>query len=284
MAPFAIGEQTAGSNLRPAAFNGVAGLKPTYGRIGRFGCVPFAWSRDHVGLIGLDMADIALVLSCVAGPDPLDPSALPDPPPPAALNMKDYGVPRIGVVKNFFPERTGAAMQGAVESAAEKFASAGAVVVDVMLPKEYDLAWYGANAISAEGATMHAGTPPSRPGQRASELLPATYYIQARRIRTWLTGLVTAMYADIDALLMAVAPEPAPRGLTSTGDASLLSPWSYLGFPAITVNNGITAEKLPLGIQIVGAPKTDYELLRLGAWCEDVLGLLPPPVIGTLPS
>jgi Asp-tRNA(Asn)/Glu-tRNA(Gln) amidotransferase A subunit family amidase len=193
-------------------------------------------------------------------------------------------VPRIGVVKNFFPERTGAAMQGAVESAAEKFASAGAVVVDVMLPKEYDLAWYGANAISAEGATMHAGTPPSRPGQRASELLPATYYIQARRIRTWLTGLVTAMYADIDALLMAVAPEPAPRGLTSTGDASLLSPWSYLGFPAITVNNGITAEKLPLGIQIVGAPKTDYELLRLGAWCEDVLGLLPPPVIGTLPS
>lgn len=284
MVPFAIGEQTAGSNLRPAAFNGVGGLKPTYGRISRFGCVPFAWSRDHVGLMGLDMADIALVLSCVAGPDPLDPSALPDLPPPADLNMKDYGVPRIGVVKNFFPERTGASMQGAVEDAAKQFAEAGATVVEVMLPKEYELAWHGANAISAEGAAMHAGTPPSRPGQRASELLPATYYIQARRIRTWLTSLVTAMYADVDALLMAVAPEPAPKGLSSTGDASLLSPWSYLGFPAITVNNGITAENLPLGIQLVGAPKTDYELLRLGAWCEGVLGLLPAPMIGTLPE
>ena len=102
MVPFAIGEQPAGSNLRQAAYNGVAGLKPTYERIGHFGCYPFAWSRDHVGLIGLDMADIALVLSVLAGPDPLDPSALHDPAPPADLNMSTFGTPRIGVVKNFF--------------------------------------------------------------------------------------------------------------------------------------------------------------------------------------
>ena len=261
MVPFAIGEQTAGSNLRPAAYNGVSGLKPTYGRISRFGCYPFAWSRDHVGLIGLDMPDIALALSVLAGPDPLDPSAMADPAPSADLNMIAYKPPRIGVVKNFFPERTGEVMQGAVDSAAVRFAAAGATVVDVMLPEEYGLTWSAAAAIGAEGATMNAGKPAAgRMGQRVTELIPATYYIQARRIRTWLTELVSKMYADVDALLMAVAPTPAPRGLESTGDANLLACWSYLGFPAITVNAGLSDENLPLGLQFVGAPKEDYEL------------------------
>jgi aspartyl-tRNA(Asn)/glutamyl-tRNA(Gln) amidotransferase subunit A len=154
-----------------------------------------------------------------------------------------------------------------------------------MLPKEYGLTWAAAAMIGAEGAAMHAGTPSTgRPAQRATELIPATYYIQARHIRTWLTELVSAMYGDVDALLMAVAPTPAPKGLTSTGDASLLACWSYLGFPAITVNAGLSDENLPLGLQLVGAPKTDYDLMRLGAWCEDVLGLLPAPVVGPMPA
>ena len=284
MVPFAIGEQTAGSNLRPAAYNGVSGLKPTYGRISRFGCYPFAWSRDHVGLIGLDMADIALVLSVLAGPDPLDASAYNDPAPPADLDLSAYGTPRIGVVKNFFPERTGEVMQGAVDSAAQRFVAAGAKVTDVMLPPEYALTWSAAAAIGAEGATMHAGKAAAGNGWRTTELIPATYYIQARRIRTWLTEMLTKMYADVDALLMAVAPTPAPKGLASTGDASLLACWSYMGFPAITVNAGLSDENLPLGLQLVGAPKTDYELMRLGAWCEDVLGLLPAPVVGAMPA
>jgi len=154
------------------------------------------------------------------------------------------------------------------------------IVVPVTLPPEYALTWSAAAAIGAEGATMHAG----QPGQRATELLPATYYIQARRIRTWLTEMLTKLYADFDGLLMAVAPTPAPRGLSATGDASLLACWSYLGFPAITVNAGLSDENLPLGIQLVGAPKTDYALMRLGAWCEGVLGLLPPPVVGPMPA
>ncbi len=284
MVPFAIGEQTAGSNLRPAAYNGVSGLKPTYGRIPRFGCYPFAWSRDHVGLIGLDMPDIALVLSVLAGYDDTDRSSMHDPAPPADLNMSAYGTPRIGVVKNFFPERTGPVMQGAVDSAAERLAAAGATVVDVMLPKEYGLTWSAAGAIGAEGATMHAGKPAANAWGRSAELIPATYYIQARRIRTWLTEMLTLMYGEVDALLMAVAPTPAPKGLTSTGDASLLACWSYLGFPAITVNAGVSDENLPLGLQLVGAPAEDYELMRLGAWCENVLGLLPAPVVAdTIP-
>ena len=83
MIPVALGEQTGGSNLRPAAYCGVDAIKPTYGRISRFGCLPFAWTMDHVGIIGLSMEDIALVLSVIAGPDPRDPTTLSDPAPPA---------------------------------------------------------------------------------------------------------------------------------------------------------------------------------------------------------
>jgi Asp-tRNA(Asn)/Glu-tRNA(Gln) amidotransferase A subunit family amidase len=280
MVPFAIGEQTAGSNLRPAAFNGVAGMKPSYGRISRFGCSPFAWSRDHVGLIGLNLADIALVLSVVSGPDPRDPTTLPEPAPPADLHLEGVMPPRIGVVRNFFPERTEPEMQEAVEASAARLKAAGAAVTDVMLPADYGLLWSAASLISAEGATMHAGTPAAAgPGRTATELIPATYYIQARRIRTWMTQRLEPLFQGFDALLMAVAPGAAPRGLDSTGDPSLLIPWSFLGVPAITINGGLSPEGLPLGLQFVAGPRADYELLRCGAWCEGVLGILPAPIL-----
>jgi aspartyl-tRNA(Asn)/glutamyl-tRNA(Gln) amidotransferase subunit A len=285
MVPFAIGEQTAGSNLRPAAYNGVAGLKPTYGRISRFGCYPFTWSRDHVGLIGLTMADLALVLSVIAGPDERDPTTIQEAPPPADLKLDEFAPPRIGVVRNFYPERTEPIMQEAIESAAARFAAAGATVSDFLLPQQFGLSWHAANLVGAEGAVFNlgqqmlqgaGGRPPQR---RAAELIPATYYVQARRIRTWLTGVIRDMMAGIDALLMAVAPGAAPKGLTSTGDASLLVPWSFLGFPAITVNAGLSPEGLPLGIQLVATPRADWDLLRTGAWAEEVLGRLPAPAI-----
>jgi Asp-tRNA(Asn)/Glu-tRNA(Gln) amidotransferase A subunit family amidase len=76
---------------------------------------------------------------------------------------------------------------------------------------------------------------------------------------------------------MPTAPGPAPRGLESTGDSVLLRPWSFLGFPAISISGGLSGEGLPLGLQLVGARKADYELLRTGAWCEKVLGRLPAP-------
>ena len=115
--------------------------------------------------------------------------------------------------------------------------------------------------------------------ERASELIPAMYYVQARRIRTWLTLKVREAMAGLDAILMPVAPGAAPKGLQSTGSANLLVPWSFLGFPAITLNGGLSPEGLPLGLQFVAPPKDDYKLLQTGAWCENVLGRLPAPVV-----
>src|SRR6185503_16693156 len=117
MVPFAIAEQTAGSGLRPAAFCGVAALKPTYGRISRFGCFPLSWSMDHPVIIGRDMSDIALVLSIVAGKDPQDDHSLSDEPPSAHLNVDQITPPRIGLVENFIPEHTEPIMRDAIMGA-----------------------------------------------------------------------------------------------------------------------------------------------------------------------
>ncbi len=280
MVPFAIGEQTMGSNLRPAAFCGVSALKPTYGRVSRFGCYPFSWSFDHVGIVGLSMEDLALVLSVIAGPDPRDPSTYNEPPPPANLDLGSVSPPRIGLIRNFFPERSEPVAMNAVEAGASSLRDAGAKVSDLLLPEDFDLAWKLRPLFGGESSVFHAYTEAPDPATntvRPANLIPSTYYLQARRVRSWLAMRIQAIFNNYDAFLMPTAPGPAPRGLESTGDAILLQPWSFLGFPAISISGGLSPEGLPLGLQLVGARKADYHLLRSMAWCEKVLGKLPAP-------
>jgi aspartyl-tRNA(Asn)/glutamyl-tRNA(Gln) amidotransferase subunit A len=283
MVPIAMAEQTGGSTLRPAAYCGIAALKPTYGRISRFGCFPFTWSFDHPGIIGRSLEDIALLLSVVAGPDPNDQTTLPEPAPSSDLAMHAFHPPRIGVVRNVYPERTQPAMQGAIDSSASRLTEAGATVVDAVLPKDFDLLWAVHRLVGgAEGTTFHSGRVDNDdfggvkrfiiPG-----IIPATYYLQAQRLRRLLDNQTQAWLSAeaIDALLMPAVPGPAPEGIESTGPPDLLIPWSCLGYPAVSVNGGLSTEGLPLGLQLVAGPRMDYELMRVGAWCQGVLGPLP---------
>jgi Asp-tRNA(Asn)/Glu-tRNA(Gln) amidotransferase A subunit family amidase len=284
MVPIALGEQTHGSNLRPAAYCGLAGLKPTFGRISRFGCYQFSWSHDHVGLIGLTVEDVALALSVIAGQDPLDPTTLQEPVPPADLDLGNLRPPRIGVVHNFFPERTQAIMQEAIERAAATMREAGAAVSDVLLPEDFGAVWPVHHVIGgAESSTFHArkfaqsGRTVLR--DRVTAVLPASYYLQAQRIRGLLWRKTQSMFDNVDALLMGAAPGPAPEGLSTTGDGSLLVPWSCLGYPAATINGGLSPSGLPLGLQFVAPPLAEHPLLRSVAWCEAVIGRLPAPAL-----
>lgn len=293
LAPVALGEQTFGSNLRPAAFCGVAGMKPTFGRVSRKGMWAFSYSQDHPGIIGQTMDDMALVLSVIAGPDPGDPTTLPVAAPPGRIEPSDVGPPRIGLVRNFFPERTQPAMQTVVEATARKLALAGAEVTDVTLPDEFGLVWHTHRLVlNSEGATLRAGVSARIADeplsfatggygfQRLGELIPANYYLHSQRLRRRLIQLVTAFMesARVDVLLTAVAPAPAPRGLGSTGDPILLAPWSHLGLPAIAVQSGeLSPEGLPMAVQLGAAPLADFPLLCWSAWMEAVLGRLPVP-------
>src|SRR5204862_780500 len=189
MVPIALGDQTAGSNLRPAAFCGVDGFKPTYGRISRFGCSPFTWSHDHVGVIGLTMADLALVFAAIGGPDPRDRTSLAEPPPSADLEAASIHPPRIAVIRNFFPDLTEPVMQEAIEASAGRMRAAGARVADVLLPDDFKIIWSLHRLIGgAESLTFHSRRYAHDFGavfstrHAASRFLPATYYLHAQRI------------------------------------------------------------------------------------------------------
>ena len=298
MVPFTLGEQTFGSNLRPAAFCGVDGFKPSFGRVSRAGMWAFTYSQDHPGIIGLSVEDMALVLSAIAGPDPRDSTTLDEPPPPAGLDRERVQPPHIGLVENFFPDRTEPGMQAAVERAASRLAAAGAQVQSVHLPKEFGLVWHThALVLAVEGASINAckNAEATAAGERLTfthgtlgtsrlgELIPSLYYLQAQRIRRRLRTEVSDFFRAqrLDMLLTATAPGPAPKGLASTGNPILLAPWSHLGLPALTVQSGqLSAEGLPLGIQLAAPPLADYDLLCAGAWVESTLGRLPAPALG----
>jgi len=299
--PFSLSEQTAGSGIRPAAYNGVAGLKPTYGRNSRYGMFQMAWSHDHACIIGYSIPDVAKVFAVTSGYDPDDPSSLPVPAANPEINLESMRPPKVGIVRNVFPGYQQPEMNAAIEAAAKKLAEAGATVVDFYLPEEFELAWPLWSVVMAcEGHVINAredaarraagqnvplvsGAPTSRIVPHAiiakglGGLIPATYYLQAQRIRRWLREKVDAALASCDAIMMATAPGAAPRDLSTSGDPSLLIPWSHLGNPAVSIPAGLDSQGMPLGLQLVAPNMQDESLLAAAAWCEAVIGRLPAP-------
>jgi aspartyl-tRNA(Asn)/glutamyl-tRNA(Gln) amidotransferase subunit A len=242
---------------------------------------------DHPGLIARSVQDLALAFSVLAGPDPRDPTTLQEPAPLADLQLESVRPPRIGVVREFFFDRTLPEMWAALERQVAALESAGATVTEVGLP---DLFSVHAEAhrlvMNPEAAVVHSArygrrrddlTPRHRAMIEAASLLPATYYLQAQRVRRALWEQLAALFESVDILVMPTAPGPAPVGLESTGDASLLSPWSFVGFPASSISAGLSSDGLPMGLQLVGPPNGDGDLLRTSAWAERILGVLPPP-------
>lgn len=273
MVPAAIGTQTGGSNLRPASYNGIAGLKPTYGAFSRAGLLPVSWSLDHPGLIARSANDLELIFAAIAKRQPAPVTA------PAAW--------RIGVVRDFFFDTSEPDTVAVLDRAIGKIGAAGASLIEVKLPKLFEAQREIHHLImSPEMAVFHA---PRLSDHRdtmserhlllseAFALLPANYYLQALRARRMLRDQLAALFDTVDVLAMPTTPGPAPEGLESTGNASLLSPWSLVGFPAATVPCGLASNGLPLGLQLVGAPGTDLLVIKAAIEAERVLGRLTLP-------
>lgn len=299
--PFSLSEQTGGSGIRPAAYCGVSGFKPTFGRNSRRGMFIMSYSHDYPCIIGTTMEDIARVFAVTSGYDELDPTSLPLPPATPVIDVANMKPPKIGVVRNFYPELQEPVINEAIETAAGKLKDAGATVTDVYLPEEFAWVWKALPIMGVEGYTNNARqraekirsgvTPPLKPKAvtkfsgkyqgfqmgALSELIPATYYLQAQRIRRWLRDKVNAVLSDYDAVLMGTTPAPAPKDLTISGTDILLQPWSKLGNPAISIPGGLSPDGLPIGLQLVAPTLADESLLATGAWCESVLGRLPIP-------
>ncbi len=289
MCAAALGSQTAGSVCRPASFNGIVGLKPSYGRISRRGVVAYSWSLDTVGVLSRSVTDAAVMLQAMASHDPHDDGSVPEPVPDYLEQMNSLDrPPRIGIIRDFFYDRSTAEVREHTDASVEKLAAAGAVIEEISLPAGFDSAHACQSVVSnVEAAAFHEEYFRERadeygPGIRASiemgMLIPALSYVQAQRLRREFRQDMIAALASVDAALMPTTPAPAPADLTTTGDPVFQAPWTSAGLPTITLPSGLSASGLPLGVQLAGQPFTEGSLLAVARWCESTLGVeLWPP-------
>ncbi|HEX3721308.1 MAG TPA: amidase [Nitrolancea sp.] len=273
MVPLALGTQTAGSVLRPAAYCGVVGFKPTYNWFSRDGVLPLAWSLDHLGLLTGNVADAALVYGALLG---IDVATAHRPVPP-----------RIGFVQDFL-ERSAPDVAEHLNSVRGELVTAGATVTSIKLPLDLDLLLAVHHLImqievaSVHGeqvARMRDSYGPAVPADTdVGQLVPATYDVKARRLRGSLGRIIDTLFEEYDALILPTASNVAPaRALGSTGDRTFQAPGSLLGLPAISLPLGIGTDSMPIGTQLIGRRGDDARLLSLAAWVEAAIGLIPPP-------
>jgi aspartyl-tRNA(Asn)/glutamyl-tRNA(Gln) amidotransferase subunit A len=317
--PLALGSQTAGSVLRPAAYNGVVGFKPTFGRISKRGVLPLAWSLDHVGVLTRSVTDVAQFLNAVAGHDPADRSSSTQPSPHVDLDAV-LSAPRLGLVREA-QELASARLREHLQEVASRFAAAGARVEEVSLGEPLDLILAVQQVtMQTEMAAVHwqlleqypgAHRPRLRANVEVGRLLPGVAYVHAQRLRARIREAIRHSLRNIDALLLPTAVDVAP-GRETTGDTSLQAPFSLVGFPSLSLPSGIatvgateslfvSAEKkssnpsaeprngdsattathrLPLAIQLVALPWQEPGLLAVARWAEARLPPMPaPPVV-----
>ena len=286
--PTALGSQTGGSVLRPAAFNGIVGLKPSYGRISRHGVIPVAWSLDTMGMFARTVEDTALMLNVMAGHDENDPVSSKEPVQDYVAGIGCSSAPKIGVVRERYHDRAEPEMRESIQSVVDTFANAGANVEDFVPETSFDTIVAAHRIImNTEGAAVHEADFGARPDDyspnvrsliEAGLLTSAVSYLQAQRVRRSFHGEMVEATRRFDVLLMPTAPGPAPKDLSTTGDLSFQAPWTAAGFPALSIPSGLSRSGLPMGVQLVSAPFAETALLASGVWCERVLGFeLTPP-------
>ncbi len=285
----ALGTQTGGSTLRPAAYNGIVGLKATHGRISARGVIPISWAMDHVGVLARTVEDAALVLTATAGHDPNDSYSLVDSPPDYASVRASSAPPRLGIVRDYFFERVDDEMRAHTDGVIEAFRKAGASVDELRLPPGLatapdiwpKLAW-------TDCATYHKDDFARRPDDYSPHIreiiekglkTTGTEYTEAYLARLRLRDEMAPAIGEFDAVLTPGATGPAPRGLSSTGNAAMNMPWTLIGFPAISLPSGLSERGLPLAVQLIADPFAEERLLGVAAWCEQALGIqLRPPL------
>ncbi len=276
-----LGTDTGGSVRAPASVNGHTGLKVTFGRVPKFGCVPLGYSLDSIGPMARTAWDCAALLKVMAGYDPRDPTAADKPVPDytAALSGNIQGL-RIGVPgAHFFdsPELS-AEVKAAVLEGLEVLKRAGAVVRDITIPHA-DIAKSANNVVmSAEAFAYHHDDLRDRWERYGrytrtviarGALFGGADYVQAQRFRSYFKKTVAAAMADVDVLVTPTSTTPAEKSADMDMTKRLLGVsftgmWNLIGLPALAVPCGFSASGLPLSMQIVGKPFDEATVLRVG--------------------
>lgn len=310
--PFALGTDTGGSIRQPASLTGTVGLKPTYGRVSRYGLVAFASSLDQVGPLTRTVGDAADVLSVIAGRDPLDSTSLSAPVPDyAAATREDVRGMRLGVPAEYFEEGIDPVVDRVVRDAIDIYRDLGAAIVDVSLPTtryglstyyvispaeamanlaRYDGVRYGLSLPGSDIWEMFANTRERGFGAEVKRrILLGTYalsagyhdayYLQAQKVRTLVRQDFERAFTQVDALLAPTSPTAAFRIGEKVADPLTMYlsdvytvPANIAGVCGISVPVGFS-DVLPVGLQIIGPPLGEPVILRAAYALEQALSL-----------
>ncbi|MCZ6533537.1 MAG: amidase [SAR324 cluster bacterium] len=272
----ALGTQTGGSTLRPGAFNGIVGFKPSFGEIPTGGVLELSWHMDHVGVLARDVDDARLIWRAARNDGSADGADGGLPPLVEARTPA-----RVGRLRGYFETKCTPEVWRHLEAMLQLLADNGVSIVECEMPASYEGiydSWQ--HILAAESALNHLERYPAR-----KELYPHHFnammeegfsqstlvYLQALRHRNQLKEDLAGLLSRVDAIMLPTAPTPPPDPST-TGDASFLSPWTMTGYPAISVPSGLSGGGLPLGMQLVTGMGRDEELLRMGKYCQNLFG------------
>jgi aspartyl-tRNA(Asn)/glutamyl-tRNA(Gln) amidotransferase subunit A len=281
----ALGTDTGGSIRIPSSLCGIVGVKPTYGRVSRFGVTPLSWSLDHVGPMTRSVEDAAILLQAIAGTDPHDPTTarLPVPNYREALTGAVEGL-TVGVPREFFLDRVEEEVAEAFHTAVTRLEGLGAAVEAVTVPQiRYTDTLYDVIQLCEAAAyherylTSHAQEYDPQVLARVQEgrFIPAVHYLTAQRLRRVYSKALEKPFERVDVIATPTTPIPAfkigeetLRIGTTTENARralrrLTRPFNIAGLPAVTVPCGFTATGLPIGLQIVAKPFDEATALRV---------------------
>jgi aspartyl-tRNA(Asn)/glutamyl-tRNA(Gln) amidotransferase subunit A len=299
----AIGTDTGGSIREPSSLNGLVGMKPTFGRVSRYGIVALSYSLDHAGPMTRTVMDNALMLGAISGYDPSDGGSI-DVPVPDFVRGIDRGVRgmRIGIERDFFfgpsvlPE-----VVAAVDSLVAELQDAGAEVVDLSFPELHAMSTVGLTIMMVEASAEHRHLlrdrgdrldPHTRVMLELGALVPGMHVVEALRARGVVQMLIRRLYEvnGLDALISPTLPTPTVpmsqlNAPTESGEDPLTEainvsfPANVVGLPALTVPCGFSSDGLPIGAQIMGRPFDEPAVYRIARAYErnhDWAQRLPP--------
>ena len=268
----ALGSCTGGSIRGPASLCGIVGLKPTYGRVSRYGVVTLSWSQDHAGPMTWTVEDTAYMLQAIAGHDPKDPTSSKAPVPDYSRSLReDIRGLRLGMPRHYFfdPDPSvNAEVVATVEKAIGELESLGARVQEVSLPSLDYIRAANSVIMVSEAYAYHEPNLKSRPEEfgeivrgrfRVGGMMTASDYLQAQRVRTWARREFADVMQNVDLLVTPTMTQPAAafEGYDPSSTArgrSFTAPFNATGLPAISVPCGFTESGLPVGMQFAGKP------------------------------